>query len=246
MFSIMVSVARKIYQNEMFFPSFLGVFINPFYFARKGLVQHLSVLAPQITGKVLDVGCGNKPYTSLYSAQEYVGLEIDSPSNRKKKLADQFYDGKEFPFLSDIFDSVVSNQVFEHVPNPEQVLNEVSRVLKVNGLLLITVPFVWDEHEQPYDFTRYSSFGIRAILERHGFEILELRKSVDDIRIVFQILNAYIYKKTLVRSKFINLLTRVLLIAPVNIVGEVVSWITPRNADFYLDNIVLARKVRCV
>jgi hypothetical protein len=81
-----------------------------------------------------------------------------------------------------------------------------------------------------------------SILNRHGFEILELRKSVDDIRIVFQLLNAYIHKQTLTRSKLANLLLTVLLMAPVNIVGEIMSWITPRNPDLYLDNIVLARK----
>lgn len=226
----------------MFFPSILGIFINPFYFSRKGLARNLTVLAPRITGKVLDVGCGNKPYMSLYRAEEYVGLEIDSPENRAAKSADHFYDGEHFPFESQSFDSVVSNQVFEHVRNPDQFLDEISRVLRDDGLVLITAPFVWDEHEQPNDYTRYSSFGMTSILNRHGFEILELRKSVDDIRIVFQLLNAYLHKKTLTRSKLVNLLLTVLLMAPVNIIGEIISWITPRNPDLYLDNIVLARK----
>ena len=227
----------------MFFPSILGIFINPFYFSRKGLASNLSVLAPRITGKVLDVGCGNKPYMSLYRSETYVGLEIDSPENRAKKSADHYYDGECFPFESQSFDSVVSNQVFEHVSNPDQFLDEISRVLRDDGLVLITAPFVWDEHEQPHDYTRYSSFGMTSILNRHGFEILELRKSVDDIRIVFQLLNAYIHKKTLTRSKLVNLLLTVLLMAPVNIIGEIISWITPRNPDLYLDNIVLAKKL---
>jgi SAM-dependent methyltransferase len=227
----------------MFFPSFLGIFINPFYFSRKGLAENLAVLAPRITGKVLDVGCGNKPYVSLYRAKEYVGLEIDTPGNRTAKAADQYYDGERFPFEQRSFDAVVSNQVFEHVSNPDQFLKEVSRVLQDNGLVLLTVPFVWDEHEQPHDYIRYSSFGITAIFNRHGFEILELRKSVDDIRIVFQLLNAYIHKKTQTKYKVVNLLLTILLIAPVNIFGELISWITPRNPDLYLDNIVLARKL---
>jgi SAM-dependent methyltransferase len=234
--------ARQIYDAAMFFPSVLGVFINPFYFSRKGLARGLSALAPRITGKVLDVGCGNKPYMSLYRASEYIGLEIDSPENRAAKSADHYYDGERFPFESQSFDSVVSNQVFEHVRDPDLFLSEISRVLRTDGLVLITAPFVWDEHEQPHDYTRYSSFGMTSILNRHGFEILELRKSVDDIRIVFQLLNAYIHKQTLTRSKLANLLLTVLLMAPVNIVGEIMSWITPRNPDLYLDNIVLARK----
>ena len=242
MFNVILTSAKERYRHEMFHPSLIGLFINPFYFSRKGLVQHLTAVSKQVTGKVLDVGCGNKPYMSLYRADQYVGLEIDSPGNRKNKLADEFYDGNIFPFQNESFDSVVSNQVFEHVPNPDQFLSEISRVLKKDGTLLMTAPFVWDEHEQPHDYTRYSSFGIRSILARHGFEVIELRKSVDDIRIVFQLLNAYIYKKAFTRYRLINFLPTVCLIAPINLAGEVISWILPRNADLYLDNIVLAKK----
>jgi len=241
-FNAIALKAKKIYRKEMFYPSRIGILFNPFYFARKGLVEHLTALAPQVKGKVLDVGCGNKPYMMLYRAQEYVGLELDTPVNREVKSADYYYDGRHFPFSQGTFDAVVSNQVFEHVPNPDQFLDEVSRVLVEKGLVLMTVPFVWDEHEQPHDYTRYSSFGIRDILMRHGFEVLELRKSVDDIRIIFQLLNAYIYKKTMTKWKFVNCLLMLPLVALVNIIGEVVSWVTPRNSDFYLDNIVLARK----
>ena len=47
----------------------------------------------------------------------------------------------------------------------------------------MTIPFVWDEHEQPYDFARYSSFGIKSLLEKHGFHVQKQMKSVNDIRL---------------------------------------------------------------
>ena len=56
------------------------------------------------------------------------------------------------------------NQVLEHVFNPDDFVREIARVLKPGGALLLTVPFVWNEHEQPYDYARYSSFGLRAFL----------------------------------------------------------------------------------
>lgn len=233
---------RDCYLKEFFFPGILGLFLNAFYFARKGLALHIASLAPQITGLTLDIGCGTKPYRNLFSSSEYWGLEIDTPENREKKNADFFYDGKTFPFDENKFDSLIANQVFEHVFNPDEFLSEMHRILKVGGKVLITVPFVWDEHEQPYDFARYSSFGLKAILEKHGFEALEQRKSVDDIRVVFQLLNAYIYKKTITRFTIINILTTLILISPFNIFGEIVARITPKNSDLYLDNIVLAIK----
>jgi len=234
---------HSLYQNESFFPTWLGLFINPFYFARKGLALHVEALAGRITGRTLDVGCGTKPYEKLYSSSEYIGLEYDTPEYRASKSAEYFYDGETFPFSDGEFDSLVLNEVFEHVFNPECFLNEINRVLKKGGNILLTMPFVWDEHEQPYDFARYSSFGIRSLLERHGFEIVEQRKSMDDIRVIFQLLNTYIYKKTVTSNGWVNLVVTLLLMAPFNVLGEILSLLLPRNPDLYLDNIVLARKL---
>lgn len=233
---------RRYYIKQQFFPGFLGVFMNPFYFARKGLAKHISELAIHITGKTLDVGCGNKPYEHLYHSKEYIGLEIDTPNNRASKNADFFYDGNKFPFANETFDSFVANEVFEHVFNPNLFLSEIHRVLIPEGMILLTLPFVWDEHEQPYDFARYTSFGIKYLLENNGFEIVEQRKSVDDVRVIFQLLNAYIYKKIVTRNGWINLFLTFVLMAPFNLIGESLFLITPKNPDLYLDNIVLARK----
>lgn len=236
------SFLREYYRRKQFFPQGLGLLINPFYFARKGLARHITELGGKLSGRTLDIGCGTKPYAHLYGSTEYVGLEIDTPRNRSSKNADHFYDGNAFPFGGAEFDSIVANEVFEHVFNPDQFLAEVVRVLKPGGMMLMTLPFVWDEHEQPHDFARYSSFGIRSLLERHGLEIIEQRKSTDDIRVIFQLLNAYIFKKTASKRGRLNPVAMLLLMAPVNILGEMIYLVTPRNPDLYLDNIVLARK----
>jgi SAM-dependent methyltransferase len=168
---------------------------------------------------------------------------MDSPENRQNKKADFFYDGRTFPFQDREFDSIVVNEVFEHVFNPTEFLHEINRVLKPDGKLLMTVPFCWDEHEQPHDYARYSSFGLRAIMETNGFTVVEQRKSVNDTRVIFQLLNGYIYKKTVSRNGYLNFLTTLFLIAPFNILGELLSRILPKNDDLYLDNIILAKKV---
>lgn len=239
----MISTLKKIYFKERFNPGFLGLFINPFYFARKGLYDGIYSMSSQVTGKTLDIGCGQKPYKNLFPATEYIGLEIDNADNRKNKKADCFYDGATLPFNDKEFDSIVINQVFEHVFNPDEFLKEANRVLKSNGKILLTVPFVWDEHEQPFDYARYSSFGLESILIKHGFEISENKKSMTDIRVIAQLINAYIYKITITRYTIINTLFAVIFMSPFNILGEIFSWITPKNNDLYLDNIVLAKKI---
>jgi hypothetical protein len=123
-------------------------------------------------------------------------------------------------------------------------LAEINRVLKEEGFLLMSLPFVWDEHEQPYDYARYSSFGMKYLLEKHGFQILEYKKTLQDVRVIFQILNAYIYKFTFPSNKILNFLLTVIFISPLNILGEILGKILPQNEDLYLDSVILARKIK--
>jgi SAM-dependent methyltransferase len=231
-------------KKQEFNPDMLGLLINPFYFARRGLYKNISELSKFIKGKVLDVGCGQKPYEKLFKCEEYIGLEYDTPQNRQGKKADFFYDGKTFPFKDNEFDGAVLNEVLEHIFNPDEFLSELNRVLKDDANLLLTVPFIWDEHEQPYDFARYSSFGIKHILEKHGFEILEFKKSVDDVGVIFQLINDYIYKLIIKKDRKWEFWVTNILTCPFNLVGLLLSVVLPKNKDLYLDNIVLAKKVR--
>jgi len=240
----MFRTLKQIYTKEQFNPKILGLFINPFYFARKGLYQNVSKLITNLNGKLLDVGCGTKPYENICNVDEYIGLEIDDEGNRQHNYADVFYDGKTIPFEDKSFDSILSNQVFEHVFNPNQFLKEINRVTKVGGRFLITVPFVWDEHEQPYDYARYSSFGLKHILAENGFEIIEHRKSNNGIEVIFQLINDYLYKVIMTENAYFNLLIIILLMAPINMSGLILSKLLPRNNDLYLDNIVLAKKTK--
>ena len=240
----MFRTLKQIYTKEQFNPKILGLFINPFYFARKGLYQNVSKLITNLNGKLLDVGCGTKPYENICNVDEYIGLEIDDEGNRQHNYADVFYDGKTIPFEDKSFDSILSNQVFEHVFNPNQFLKEINRVTKVGGKFLITVPFVWDEHEQPYDYARYSSFGLKHILAENGFEIIEHRKSNNGIEAIFQLINDYLYKVIMTENVYFNLLIIILLMAPINMSGLILSKLLPRNNDLYLDNIVLAKKTK--
>jgi len=234
---------KQLYKKEMFNPGFFGLFVNPFYFARSGLYSNISDLIPSLKGRLLDVGCGSRPYEDLFLGDCYIGLELDSKETRAAANADHFYDGIKIPFDDDSFDSMLCNQVFEHVFNPKDFIVEVNRVLRKDALILISVPFVWDEHEQPFDYARYSSFGLRHILNNNGFEVVEYRKSNDGIEVIFQLLNAYLYKKLRFKNKYLRLFSRVVLISPFNILGWFFSKVFPRNQDLFLDSIVLAKKI---
>jgi len=242
----MLEKLKEKYTKEMFNPSLLGLFLNPFYFARKGLYKNVSELVTMLDGNLLDIGCGSKPYETLCNVDQYIGLEIDSEKSRMNKKADYFYDGNIMPFDDKYFDSLISNQVLEHVFNPDEFLKEINRITKMNGLFLLTAPFVWDEHEQPYDYARYSSFGLKHILAKNGFEIIENRKSNNGIEVIFQLINAYIFKLTVTKYAKLNVLSSFFLMGPVNLIGLILSKIMPKNNDLYLDNIILSKKVNDV
>jgi SAM-dependent methyltransferase len=135
------------------------------------------------------------------------------------------------------------NQVLEHVFNPVQFLQEVNRVLKPGGKLLLTVPFVWDEHEQPYDYARYSSFGLRAMLEKSGFLIQQHKKLGADATVLFQLANAYLFKVTQSWPKLAKLIFMTTVMAMINVLGMIAGRVLPGNPDLYLDHVVLAEKI---
>lgn len=227
-----------------FSPTWLGIFVNPFWLCRRELALALSDLAPRLTGTVLDFGSGSQPYRPLLkNCSSYVSLEYDTPQNREHKVANIFYDGQSIPVDDNSYDGVLSTQTLEHVPNPDIIVAEWARVLKEGGMLLITMPFMWPEHEMPYDFQRYSSGGLRLLLEKSGFEIVEQRRLLSDCRAPAQLFLAWIFDSILVkcRPKVLRFILIPLLCTPISILATALAAVSPKNSNTYLDNLVLAR-----
>jgi SAM-dependent methyltransferase len=233
---------KAYYRSQQFDPGLGGIFLNPFFLARRCLWRAVRAQAPALKGRLLDVGCGSKPYRGLFDVSEYIGMDIDTDATRRRGLADVFYDGHRFPFDDASFDAVLCNQVLEHVFEPDAFVAEIRRVLRPGGRLLLTVPFVWDEHEQPWDYARYSSFGLRALLERHGLAVRQQHKLLDDASLLFQLANAYLFKLTHGRRPLVNALLAAALHAPVTLLGLLAGRLLPRNPDLFLDQIVIAER----
>lgn len=238
----MKATLHAYYRAQQFDPGPVGLLVNPFFLARRSLWNGMRELAHALRGRLLDVGCGTMPYRALFEVDEYLGLDIDSETARRRAVADVLYDGQRFPFDDGRFESVLCNQVLEHVFNPDQFLAEIRRVLVPGGKLLLTVPFVWDEHEQPWDFARYTSFGLRSLLERQGFAVRRQEKLLANASVLFQLLNAYLFKVTQSRWPLLNLLIAMVLMAPVSALGWLAGRLLPANPDLFLDQIVVAER----
>jgi SAM-dependent methyltransferase len=235
---------KSIIQVQSFHPTpFLGLLLNPFYFSRSTLDQAVKNAAGKMKGKILDVGCGSKPYRGYFPAGEYVGMEISSSVDRPEILADVFYSGEAFPFENQSFDHVVSFQVLEHVPQPEFFISEISRVLKVGGSILLTVPFVWEEHEVPHDRTRFTSYGLRELLERHHLKVLGLQKLSPGLKAISQLLTGMITVAVGKKSRWFRYLIQFGVVFPTHLLAVIFAPLLSKNQGFYLDNVVQAKRV---
>lgn len=240
----MISSFKKRLRKETFIISPLSIIINPVYIIRNGLYKSISNIAPNIRGDILDFGCGSKPYESLFvNAKSYVGVDIEvSGHNHRDSKVDYFYNGKTLPFNDASFDAIVCFEVFEHVFNIEEVLAEMHRVLKPKGQLLISIPFAWDEHEIPFDFARYTSFGITHILNRNNFEVVKLTKTTTYILAVFQMLIAYLCQYALPNGRLIGKVSQLLVIFPLNVLALLLNIMLPKRYDYFCNSVVLATK----
>lgn len=229
--------------KQSFEPGLLGIFVNPFYFIRKGLFKGIVRNRSYLHGDMLDFGCGRKPYKRLINVNKYVGVDLEiSGHSHENSQIDVFYDGSAIPFANESFDSFLCSEVFEHLFNLEKIIEELHRVLKVGGTGLITVPFVWPEHEIPYDYGRYTSFGMKSLLERKGFKIVSMEKTGHFIECLFQLLAFYINR--IYNSKFapLNLFFNILLISPINVLGLIISNILPRRRELFFNLVIVVKK----
>jgi SAM-dependent methyltransferase len=240
----MLGKIKNIYRKELFLLSVLAVITNPLYILRNGLYKTISSMASQVTGNVLDFGCGSKPYESIFkNAQSYVGIEIkDICLDKEYNKADCFYEGDVLPFSSDSFDSIVSFEVFEHVPNINKMFVELRRVLKPGGKLLFTMPFAWDEHEIPHDYVRYTKYGITKILEENGFDILTVKKTTTYFLTVCQMFIAYFHKNLGPKNIFLAILFQFFIIFPLTLLSLFFNLILPKREEYFCNVVVLCRK----
>ncbi len=163
--------------------------LNPYWIELRALHASVEFLAPRAKGRMLDVGCGERPYEQLFKPHvtQYVGLEYPPVADNLhpeiwgmlhliRGVVDVFGDGMQMPFRAQQFDTVLALEMLEHVRDPDACVGEIARVLKPDGRLLLTVPFVAPLHQWPFDYLRFTPRGIDALLARHGFEIEHLHQ----------------------------------------------------------------------
>ncbi len=123
-------------------------------------------------GVLLDLGCGDRPFLETYGpiAKESIGIDVPISPHGNAKL-DVYGSALAIPLADECVDYVLCSEVMEHVTDPQILLNETYRVLRDGGTLILTTPFLVPEHEAPYDYFRYTRFGLSLLLSRAGFSV---------------------------------------------------------------------------
>lgn len=131
------------------------------------------LISVHTTGRVLDVGCGHMPFRRLVlrHATSYEGLDLEP----RVAGVDYVTDVSVMTGVPrNAFDTVLCFEVLEHVPDPDRALGAIADVLRPGGKLLATAPHLSRLHEEPHDYFRYTGYGLRALVERAGLEVIEL------------------------------------------------------------------------
>jgi len=141
-----------------------------YYLARVNAEAAQSVPAGSL---VLDAGAGQAPYRHLFQHARYEAADFGKLAMEYGELT-YTCDLRAIPVENERFDFVLFNQTLEHIPEPKEVLRELNRVMKTNARILYTGPLFYEEHAAPYDFYRYTQFGLRYLFDQAGFEVQSL------------------------------------------------------------------------
>lgn len=150
---------------------------DPYRELNQALTAHLNRYGEELRGaKVLDFGCGERPFELYFSRFGAQTMACDLQQNRFGTV-DVVLDreARKLPFETGAFDAICLFDVLEHVEDDLVLLGELHRILKDGGLLLLSVPFMYRFHEIPHDYRRYTPTGLRSVLTRSGFDVLEVQ-----------------------------------------------------------------------
>lgn len=151
---------------------------------------------------MLDFGAGGSPYRSLfpradYRTADFGGATYEISAEGRTNAPDR------------TFDLVLSTQVLEHCQSPERYLEEVRRVLKPGGRLLLSTHGLFEEHACPHDYYRWTADGLKLVLEQNGFVVHSVDRVTLGPRAAFHLLQSALSMPLLDRKPFwLRLLAR--------------------------------------
>lgn len=239
---------RKSLRNKRFNKSLSGM--NNIFFATKGIrrfykyegrlalepiINFLRNEGKEIKGTLADFGSGDKPYKLLFpNISNYISIDLFNIS------ADLQEDIKKTSLNNKSVDCILCTQAIEHDSLPCEIIKEIKRVLKKNGLLILSAPQMGRLHGEPYDYWRFTKWGLKYLLEKNGFEIIKMESHGGFFRAFGSHFNFFLIE-TLGKIKLFKIILRLTLINFNNYIFGILDKYIKWNKDTLGYN-VLAKK----
>ncbi len=177
---------------------------------------------------VVDVGCGKAPHRKHVAYKKYIGVDIEDRGGVTDVILADVNDGIPLPDAT--ADLVICTETLEHTKKPHFVVQELFRITKQGGVVLLTAPMVWPVHEAPYDFFRYTNFGMEYLFKEAGFTEVRIQPT-----------NGYIYSMCQLAQLYMRHPAFLPLVWILNSIGFV-AYKLERNRNFALGQHVVAVK----
>lgn len=136
-------------------------------------------------GLTLDIGCGNSPYADYFPNR--IGLDIEKRGG--VDIAGSVY---QLPFSDEKFDNILCTEVLEHLHSSKEAIEEMARVLKRGGILILSTRFLFPLHDIPDDYYRFTKYGLRYLFR--DWQIVELREETDTLETIAVLLQRICYQ----------------------------------------------------
>jgi SAM-dependent methyltransferase len=232
---------ERTWRDSWFWPEHLEKYL---------LRRSVASAASEAFGDLLDVGCGSRPYQSLFTPHinTYIGVDYP-PSTSSLSTANVFADAQRLPFAGRSFDTILCTQVLEHVPWPWEAVQELARVLRPGGIAIVTVPQDWGIHREPYDFYRYTRYGIAVLVQKAGLNLERIERrggfwAAWGQMLTVHFFNQYVHRFQRDRQKG-RYVTSALIVAALSALVQPLAYIMDRllpNERNTLGYLFLARK----
>lgn len=148
------------------------------------------------SARVLDVGAGGSSYDRFFPNR--ISIDIDP-----MRSPDVVGDAHNLPFSDEEFEMILCTEVLEHLKDPRRAIAEMRRVLKKEGVLIVTTRFIYPLHDSPHDYWRFTKYGLKELFKE--WEITELVSETEVFSTIAVLLQRIAFQTTLRLNKIAKL-----------------------------------------
>lgn len=232
--------------------------LNPRYLANHWLNKNIRSSVNNVKGILLDIGCGNEPYYTIYSKKvdKYFGLDLPTASQvmdvnlRPDIISDANF---SIPVKNESIDTVLLLQVLEHLAEPGKVISEINRILKGRGILILSTRQLYPVHGIPFDFYRFTKYSLEYLLLKNNFVIEELKAEGSFWALIGVVFNMFVFEflfkslnsnlsRIALAIKMLLTPALLILISTINLLCLFLSKVFPQTDNFALNHFVVAKK----